>query len=65
MEERFVGAVCCQVFFVRGGFKDTFEDIYWFSNEHLEKCRAILVVADSVVVFYSEFCGYAVFFASC
>jgi hypothetical protein len=38
---------------VRSGFYDGFEGIPWFSNGHLQKCRAILVVADYVGVFNS------------
>jgi hypothetical protein len=48
-------------FFVRGGLKDLFEDISWFSYEHLEKCQAIFVIANSVGIFDGESCGDAVF----
>ena len=50
---------------VRSGFHDGFEDVPWFSNEHLEKCRAILVVADFVGVFNSESCDDALFLVAC
>ncbi len=52
----------CIVF--RGGFKDGFKDISWFSYKHLEKCRAILVIAAFIGVFNGESCGYAVFFVA-
>ena len=48
------------VFFFRRSFKDGFEGISWFSNEHLEKCRAIFVVATYVGMFEGDSCRYSV-----
>ena len=50
---------------VRSCFYDGFEGVPWFSNELLEKCRAILAVADSVGVLNSESCGDAVVLVAC
>ncbi len=49
-------------FILRGGFLDGFKGIFWFSYKHLEKCRAILVIAAFVGIFNGESCGDAVFF---
>ena len=50
------------MFFVfRRGFQDRFAGISWFSYEHLEKYRAIFVIATSVGMLDGESCGYAVF----
>jgi hypothetical protein len=66
MDERFAGAVCCWCFLsFEAVFYDGFESVPWFSNEHLEKCRAIFVIADSVGVRNSESCGDAVFLVAC
>ena len=48
-------------FVLRRSFKDGFEGISWFSNEHLEKCRAIFVVATFVGMFDGDYCRYSVF----
>ena len=53
------------VFVVQSDFKIGFKGISWFSYDHLEKCRAILVVVDSVGVFNGESCGDAVFLLAC
>ena len=58
-------SVLSAFFAVRGGFKDEFEGISWFSYDRLEKCRAIIGVADYVGVFYSKSCGDAVFLVAC
>jgi hypothetical protein len=50
---------------VRRGFYDGFEGVPWFSNEHLEKCRAIFDVAVSVGVLNGESYGDAVFLVIC
>ena len=52
-------------FIVRSGFYDGFEGVPWFSNEHSEKCRAILDVAAFVSVFNSEAYGDVVFLLAC
>ncbi len=50
------------MFFVfRRSFKNGFEGISWFSNEQLEKCRAIFVVATYVGMFDGDSCRYSVF----
>ncbi len=54
--------IVCPIF--RGGFKDGFKGISWFSYKHLEKCRAILVIAAFVGVFNGESCGDAMFFVA-